>query len=124
MIEDMKSKLMEMVKKKGRKVSDVEGESLKNVLEDLMGQASSAMADKVKDKMKKVSVMSDSREGLEQGLDKAKDTLEGMPESEDEEEPVEHDSMGIAPHDDAMKIKHLEDQISQLKMKLDNKRMM
>lgn len=133
MVEDMKSKLMEMAKKKGKKISPLEGESLKNVLEDLLGQASDAMATKVKDRMQKVSVLSDSKEGLEKGLDKAKDVVKELPdgsedesEAEDEseeEEAKEHDSMGVEPKDDATKLKELEEQIKALKSKLDSKRM-
>jgi hypothetical protein len=46
--------------------------------------------------LQKVSVMADDKEGLEQGLDKAKDVLESMPEGEEEEnsmgdEPAEED---------------------------------
>lgn len=44
------------------------------------------------DSMSKVMVAAHDKEGLEKGLDKAKDVLDEMPESEDEESPEQEAS--------------------------------
>ena len=75
----MQSKLMEklIAKKKasGKELSDNEKQAKSEVLKSLHGQASDILRDKLKG-IKKVSVMSDSPEGLEKGLDKAKELLD------------------------------------------------
>lgn len=86
---------MLMAKKKGSSMSDNEKEAKMGVMRSL----SSDMAQMMKDKLsglKKVSVASDSPEGLKEGLDKAKqmveghDVMTGKPMSGDEESP-EHE---------------------------------
>ena len=63
--------------KKGKKpkMSDNEKSAKMNVLEDLRKHAMSMMGDKVK-APKKVVVASDSKEGLEKGLEKAKQFID------------------------------------------------
>lgn len=63
-----------MKKKEG--MSDVEKEAKMNVVRSLRDQASEMMGDK----LKKVSVMSDSPEGLKQGLAKAQEIVQHKPE--------------------------------------------
>lgn len=74
-------------KKKG--MSPIEKKAKLNVLKDLHGQASELMKEGLKG-MKKVSVMSDSKEGLKAGLEKAEDMLgEDQMEDEDQSEQEE-----------------------------------
>ena len=70
-----KARMMKMLaSKKGKDMPDVEKKAKLDVLQSLRGQAEDAMKDKL-GSMKKVSVMSDSNEGMEKGLDKAKDMM-------------------------------------------------
>lgn len=69
---------MQFGKKKG--MSPLEMKAKMSVLKDLHGQSTNLM----KDGLKKVSVTSDSKEGLKAGLDKAEDIL-----GEDSEEECE-----------------------------------
>lgn len=69
-----------------------------SVLEELQKQAADAMGGKL-DGVKKVSVMAPSKEGMKEGLEKAEEILEGMPEGESEmpemeEEHEMEDDMG------------------------------
>jgi hypothetical protein len=82
------NKMMEkmMAMKKAKEMSPSEKNAKMSVLHDLKKQAQDAMGGKL-DGMKKVSVMSDSPEGLQHGLDKAKELTQNMPdESEDSDE--------------------------------------
>ena len=89
-----KKMLMEMMmKKKDKKspMSDLEMKAKKSVLGELKALAQDAMGEKVKG-LKKVTVASDSPEGLEKGLEMAKDKVEEMaekPEMEEEDEEME-----------------------------------
>jgi hypothetical protein len=65
--------------KKGmHKMRPMEQKAKMGVMEDLQKMAHDAMGGKLRG-MKKVSVMSDSEEGLEHGLDKAHDVLKHLP---------------------------------------------
>ena len=90
----MQSKLMEklIAKKKasGKELSDNEKQAKSEVLKSLHGQASDILRVKLKG-IKKVSVMSDSPEGLEKGLDKAKELLEAA-QGSNGDNILEHDS--------------------------------
>lgn len=66
----MHDKMMKMLGKK-RSLSENEKKAKMDVMGELRDSAASAMSDKM-DGLKKVSVMSDSKEGLKHGLDKAK----------------------------------------------------
>lgn len=74
-------------KKKG--MSPIEKKAKMSVLKDLHGQASDLMKEGLKG-VKKVSVMSDSKEGLKKGLEKAEDML-GEDQMEDEEQSEQED---------------------------------
>jgi len=76
----MKSFQKMMEKKKASKMSPVEKDAKMNVLEDLRNHAMKAMGGKIK----KVTVASDSKEGLEKGLDMAKEKVEEVESDEDE----------------------------------------
>ena len=123
-----KNKLKMLMMKKGRKIDGSEKDAAMSVLEELMGSASAAMADKVKSAkdMKKVSVMSDSKEGLKEGLDKAEDVIGQMPDgsqdmetegSEDSEEAGENEMPGEEESSEM-----LEQKIKELEQKLQMKR--
>jgi hypothetical protein len=76
-------------------MSDMEKSAKMSVLKDLKQQANEALGGKLKG-MKKVSVLAKDEEGLEKGLDKAKEIVGGMEEmseeSEDQEEMGEEES--------------------------------
>ena len=67
---------------KKKKIGNNEKEAKMGVMKEISDMAGAAMGDKLKG-LKKVSVMSDSKEGLEKGLDKAKDMVE--PSDSDQE---------------------------------------
>lgn len=77
-----------MKKKKGSEMSDMEKNAKMGVLGELRDMASGAMGDKLHN-LKKVSVMSDSKEGLEKGLEKAQDIVDQAPLHEGSEEAEE-----------------------------------
>ena len=108
---------MEKLKKiKKGHLSPNEQNAKMSVLEDLKKQAEDAMGGKLSG-LKKVSVMSDSQEGLQHGLQKAQELMHGQPEAhaeggfvggdgsgkEDEEESEEH----MSPEEIDAKIQHL-----------------
>lgn len=80
-------------KRKGHKeMSDTEMEAKKSVIEHMRDMAAGMMGDNLKS-LKKVTVASDSEEGLKKGLEKAEDIIDQKmdDEGEDEEE-MEADS--------------------------------
>lgn len=90
---DMMKKLLMSKMDRGQEMSDDESEAQGSVLKDLRGSMGGLMGDKLKG-LKKVTVASNSPQGLEQGLDTAKDVLgqdgmgtEGSPEEEQMESP-------------------------------------
>lgn len=72
--------------KSGKKMSPAEAKGKLASLQELMKDMDSMMMDGMKGKkgMAKVSVMSDSPEGLKEGLEKAEDVIEGESEEESE----------------------------------------
>lgn len=79
-----KEKLMQKLEKKGKKLKPLEQKAKLDVIKELSSQAGEALGDKLKG-LKKVTVASDSKEGLKAGLEKAEDILE----KHDRESPVE-----------------------------------
>lgn len=71
----MKEKMMKMLAKK-KDLHPAQKQAKMDVVNELRQMASEAMHDKM-DGLKKVSVMSDSKEGLKHGLDKAKEVVSG-----------------------------------------------
>lgn len=90
-------KLMAKKKMEGKKLSPMEKKGKEETLQSLIDEMMGMDSDKVKG-LKKVTVASDSPEGLEKGLDKAKELVgdaplseemmsdEEMPEASEEEE--------------------------------------
>jgi hypothetical protein len=67
---------------KGKSIPEDKAKAKLHVLKDLKEHAMGLMGDK----LKKVTVAADSKEGVEKGLDKAKEILHRMPASVDGEE--------------------------------------
>lgn len=96
-------KLIDKKKKSGETLSPVESAAKGSVLNDLRGRASKEMSGKLSG-LKKVTVASPSKEGLEHGLEKAHqmvdeaghDELPGEEAHEDEHSPQEalHSALG------------------------------
>lgn len=84
-------KLLEKKRQMGKSLDGVERDAKMSAIQTLKDFANDAMKDKIGD-MKKVSVSSDSKEGLVEGMEKAKDMIKGdegfdeLPEMEDDEE--------------------------------------
>lgn len=76
---DVLKKLKEMNKGK-KELSPVQKEAKMNVVKELRDFANEALSQRLKDSGKKVVVGSDSKEGLEAGLDKAKQMLHQQPD--------------------------------------------
>tara|TARA_R110000868_G_scaffold66014_10_gene197044 strand:+ start:3846 stop:4304 length:459 start_codon:yes stop_codon:yes gene_type:complete len=70
-------KLMEK-KKKDKPMSDMAKEAKMSVVKEMQAMAAGAMKDGLKGGLKKVTVASDSPEGLKEGLDKAKQIADGI----------------------------------------------
>lgn len=90
--------------KKKDKLSDLAQKAKMSVLQDIHGKAGEDMSDKLRG-LKKVAVMSDSEEGLRDGLEKAKGILEakkGVVSEHDEKDQSLPESM-----DDVMEPKEM-----------------
>lgn len=70
-----------------KKMSPIEQKASSKVLSDLRSHAQSMMSDKMKN-LKKVTVASDSKEGLKKGLNKAEEILEDENDSELTQSPL------------------------------------
>jgi hypothetical protein len=82
----LKDKLMKKLGQKGAKDLEPHEQAAKmGVVKELGRQASSLMSDKIHP-MKKVTVASDSKEGLKAGLDKASGLVDRVPEMEHDPE--------------------------------------
>lgn len=73
-----------------KKLSDLEKKASLKALADYRGEAQKLMKDKMK-KMKKVTVASDSEEGLKEGLEKAEDIIESGMEAQEMGEEYEEE---------------------------------
>lgn len=114
----MEEKFKKLLEKKGSaKLSKPEMEAKKSVLEELKKMISSSMGEKLHG-LKKVTVASDSEEGLEKGLEKAQELVEKGPMalSEESEEESEESSEEYAEESEEAPAE--EDEISQLEKKL------
>jgi len=110
----LKDKMMMLLKKKkqeGSELGDMEKQAKMSVVKDLRDTMAGEMADRLKGGLKKVTVASDSPEGLKEGLEKAEDMVESkmgdssMSESleEPEESEESEDSEEMSPEEiDAM----------------------
>lgn len=91
-MEKFKQMMMDKMKDKKSGMGDTEKEAKMSVLEHVRGMAQDMMKDRLNGGMKKVEVASDSKDGLKEGLDKAKALMEGSKEEEDSETPEQEAS--------------------------------
>lgn len=102
-------------------------EAKASAIKSLMHEMKGLMGNDLKDGLKKVTVASDSKEGLEKGLEKAHDLMGAMPNGEEElgeEEEMEspefeasEDESAEHGSDEEKKIAELEKQLMELKAK-------
>lgn len=117
----MEKEFLDLLKKKAAEqskepVDPKKIEAKKNVVQEIMDMLSGDMANQMKG-LKKVTVASDSSEGLEKGLNKAHELLGAESEvSEDEMEDDSEEMMDDQASEDA-KIAELEKQLAELKAK-------
>lgn len=90
MLDKMMQKIIEKKKRAGDVLDENEQTAKHSVLEDLLGHLDGMDGEKVKG-MKKVTIASDSKEGLQHGLAKAADMVEKGPMTELNREPEEGD---------------------------------
>ena len=136
MMEDFKKLLMEKVKsQEGKPKNESKLRAKASMAKELSDMLGSDLTDDIKGAVKKVTVASDSEEGLKKGLEKAEDILEGDEEeneSEDSEDSEESDkgegmhmrhryrhgqSDSESPEDIEMKIEELKRQLEDIKSK-------
>lgn len=84
---DMKERMMALKGKK-KSMSDNEMKAKSSVLEEMRSAAEGMMGDKLKG-LKKVTVAAPSEGGLKEGLSKASELIDRMPEDSDEEMSLE-----------------------------------
>jgi len=113
-----------MAKKKADKPLDENYKSAKmEMLKSLKGEMGKMMGDDLKSsKMKAVQVAAPDKEGLEKGLDTAKDLIEGAPEGEKEGMPMDEESEVEAMCDE-MSPEELDEMIKMLEAKKAEKQM-
>lgn len=111
-------KLLEKKKKSGMGMSDAEKDAKMSVIKDMQDMAKNAMGDKLSG-LKKVTVTSDSPEGLQKGLEKAKEILPKDDESSDEEE-SSHDAMDELENSGEEKMESSEDELHEIAQELDH----
>ncbi len=93
-------KIIDKKKKEGKTLSPVHKEARSTVLEDLMDHLSDMGMDKVKG-LKKVTIASDSKEGLAKGLDKATEMVEKSPmEAMEDEDVSDHGANEAEEHEE------------------------
>jgi hypothetical protein len=136
MMEDFKKLLMEKVKsQEGKPKNESKLRAKASMAKELSDMLGSDLTDDIKGAVKKVTVASDSEEGLKKGLEKAEDILEGDEEeneSEDSEDSEESDkgegmhmrhryrhgqSDSESPEEIEMKIEELKRQLEDIKSK-------
>ncbi len=121
-MKDFKELLMKKAKE-GKFLSDEDKDAKMEVVRAVKQMASEEMGDELKNLkgMGKVTVASDSPEGLKAGLEKAEDVVEeklaNSEESEDSEEemPMHEPKMKMAGMSKEEKIKKLEEELAMLK---------
>lgn len=118
------SKLDKLVMKKkqeGKSLSDVEKRAKGSVLSDLMSEMDEDRASVFKKPMQKVTVMAKDKKSLKEGLEKAEDVIEKVPELEGSEEPEMEESEEEMESDESESEESPDDlkkQIEELKAKL------
>jgi len=87
-------RLLEEKAKKGKKMSDSERQAKMDAVKDIDGMASKMMGDKLAG-LKKVTVASPDKKGLEKGLDVAKELLSADESDGSEDKSSEEDAQEI-----------------------------
>ena len=110
--------IKELKAKKGMKeLSPMEKEVKMDLTKEMGGVAKDALRNQVKG-LKKVTVASDSPEGLEEGLDKAKEIVESKEDESMEDESLEEPEM-----EESMDLSKIDEMIAKLE-ELKKKKMM
>lgn len=118
----MEKEFVDLLKKKAAEqakepVNPMKLEAKKNVVKEIMDMLKGDMAGQMKG-LKKVTVASDSEEGLEKGLNKAQQIIGSASEDEpSEEEDMEHE-MEESPEMEASEHMSPEEEIAELEKKL------
>ena len=116
----MEKEFLELMKKKlaeqdGKPANPEKLKAKAGVVKDLMGSLKELMAGDLKG-LKKVTVASDSPEGLKEGLEKAEEIVDkGSPEEESEE--MKEEGSESSPENEDEKIASLEKELEELKAK-------
>lgn len=109
-------KMMEAMEKKGKSpLSEREKDAKLKVLDEMKGLAEDEISERLRG-LKKVTVASDSKEGLKEGLEKAHELLEGQQEEEAEHDPSPEEASEMA--DEESEEESSEDEIEELEKKL------
>jgi hypothetical protein len=99
-------KLMKMLEEKDSnmkgKMSPEKSKAKMDVLKELMSMADSGEVGSMAEGLQKVTVAAKDKSGLEKGLEKAKEVVEGMPEMEDEEEEDKEEGGPLSPEEEEM----------------------
>jgi hypothetical protein len=99
-------KLMKMLEEKESnmkgKMSPEKSKAKMDVLKELMSMADSGEVGSMAEGLQKVTVAAKDKSGLEKGLEKAKEVVEGMPEMEDEEEEDKEEGGPLSPEEEEM----------------------
>lgn len=129
----MNDKLMKHLEKKGKKLkSPLEKQAKMDVLGELSKQAGSMMGDKIRG-LKKVTVASNDKEGLEEGLEKAKELIgkhdpdskieqaeeelhEDLDHDNEEGESEEHKEKVLGEESEGMSLEEIQKKIEELSM--------
>lgn len=112
---DALAKIMALKKKK--EMSPMEKKAKLGIMEDIQGIASKAMHGKLGG-LKKVEVASDSPEGVKEGLDLAKQAIEGSEELSESPEHEESESAEFeAGEDEEMSEEEIDNKIKELLLK-------
>lgn len=84
------------------KMSPEKSKAKMDVLKELMSMADSGEVGSMAEGLQKVTVAAKDKSGLEKGLEKAKEVVEGMPEMEDEEEEDKEECGPLSPEEEEM----------------------
>jgi hypothetical protein len=111
-MEDLKKLLGKKDKKQDSMKKDVKLSALSN----LRNAMSDIMKEGLNGKLSKVTVMSDDKEGLKEGLEKAKEMMESNPETEENPEMEEQENESCEENEE-MSLEELESEMKKLEEK-------
>ena len=122
MMEEFKKLLMEKARsQEGKPKNESKLKAKASMAKELSDMLGSDLTDDIKGAVKKVTVASDSEEGLKKGLEKAEDILEGEEEENESEDSKDSEDSEEAdfesPEDIEMKIEELKRQLEDIKSK-------